>query len=95
MRAHPAGPMHAGLTPAPESAGPRPESAAALDELAETLAGERAETMSAVGELLAPPPPEGSDALAAVRRHLNAVRYVDRTLETIRDLRLEQASSSR
>lgn len=34
MRAHPAGPMHAGLTPAPESAGPRPESAAALDELA-------------------------------------------------------------
>jgi diaminopimelate decarboxylase len=34
MRAHPAGPLHAGITPAPESAGPRPESAAAMDELA-------------------------------------------------------------
>ncbi|SFN70362.1 diaminopimelate decarboxylase [Pseudonocardia ammonioxydans] len=34
MRAHPAGPLHAGLTPAPESAGPRPESAAELDHLA-------------------------------------------------------------
>ena len=34
MRAHPAGPMHAGLTPAPESAGPRPGSAAELDHLA-------------------------------------------------------------
>ncbi|MEQ3550842.1 diaminopimelate decarboxylase [Pseudonocardia nematodicida] len=34
MRAHPAGPLHAGLTPAPESAGPRPASAAELDALA-------------------------------------------------------------
>ncbi|WP_224389768.1 diaminopimelate decarboxylase [Pseudonocardia sp. ICBG1293] len=34
MRAHPAGPLHAGLTPAPESAGPRPSSAAELDRLA-------------------------------------------------------------
>ncbi|MEJ8281868.1 diaminopimelate decarboxylase [Pseudonocardia spirodelae] len=34
MRAHPAGPLHAGITPAPESAGPRPETPAALDELA-------------------------------------------------------------
>ena len=33
MRAHPAGPLHAGITPAPESAGPRPESAAAMDVL--------------------------------------------------------------
>ncbi|BBG04313.1 MULTISPECIES: diaminopimelate decarboxylase [Pseudonocardia] len=34
MRAHPAGPLHAGLTPAPESAGPRPGSSAELDHLA-------------------------------------------------------------
>ncbi|MFP5020079.1 diaminopimelate decarboxylase [Pseudonocardia phyllosphaerae] len=34
MRAHPAGPLHAGITPAPESAGPRPTCAAELDQLA-------------------------------------------------------------
>ena len=34
MRAHPAGPLHAGISQPPESAGPRPTSAAELDELA-------------------------------------------------------------
>ncbi|TCK20706.1 diaminopimelate decarboxylase [Pseudonocardia endophytica] len=34
MRAHPAGPLHAGISLPPESAGPRPTSAAELDELA-------------------------------------------------------------
>jgi diaminopimelate decarboxylase len=34
MRAHPAGPLHAGILAPPETAGPRPPDAAGLDELA-------------------------------------------------------------
>ena len=34
MNAHPAGPLHAGITVPPETAGPRPLDAAGLDELA-------------------------------------------------------------
>jgi diaminopimelate decarboxylase len=34
MRAHPAGPLHAGISVPPETAGPRPQDAAGLDELA-------------------------------------------------------------
>ncbi|GEL24369.1 diaminopimelate decarboxylase [Pseudonocardia sulfidoxydans NBRC 16205] len=34
MNAHPAGPLHAGVTTPPETAGPRPGDAAAIDELA-------------------------------------------------------------
>ncbi len=34
MRAHPAGPLHAGISVPPETAGPRPVDAAGLDELA-------------------------------------------------------------
>jgi diaminopimelate decarboxylase len=34
MRAHPAGPLHAGFLAPPETAGPRPGTAAELDVLA-------------------------------------------------------------
>ncbi|WP_214371093.1 diaminopimelate decarboxylase [Pseudonocardia sp. H11422] len=37
MRAHPAGPLHAGVQAPPETAGPRPSSSAELDELAPTV----------------------------------------------------------
>ncbi len=37
MRAHPAGPLHAGIQAPPETAGPRPPDAAGLDELAPTV----------------------------------------------------------
>ncbi|GAA1274752.1 diaminopimelate decarboxylase [Pseudonocardia aurantiaca] len=37
MRAHPAGPLHAGITLPPETAGPRPLDAAGLDEIAPSV----------------------------------------------------------
>ncbi|GAA3244178.1 diaminopimelate decarboxylase [Pseudonocardia petroleophila] len=37
MRAHPAGPLHAGISAPPETAGPRPDGADGLDELAPSV----------------------------------------------------------
>ena len=67
---------------------------AALDRLEETLRAERARLMDAIGRMLAELPAEGSSALTDVRKELNAVRYVDRARATMRELRLEQASST-
>lgn len=67
---------------------------AALATLASSLEGEREAQVRAVGELLEPLPPRGAPALAEARRRLNAVRYLDRTLHEIAELRLSQASGT-
>lgn len=64
-----------------------------LDGLETTLRAERASTMESVAGLLTPLPDRGAPALAETRRHLNAVRYLDRTLHTLAELRLDHASS--
>lgn len=67
----------------------------ALVELGRSLATEHAGQIEALGALLTPLPPAGSPALTEARRRLNAVRYLDRTLHEIGELRLAQASSAR
>ncbi|MCZ6599084.1 MAG: Fe-S protein assembly co-chaperone HscB [Planctomycetota bacterium] len=79
---------------AAQSAAPGTPERAALDELEETLRTERGRLMDAIGGMLAELPAEGSPVLADVRKELNAVRYVDRTLATMRELRLEQAAGT-
>ena len=65
---------------------------AAADELKETLVEERETLLSAVAGHLTPLPPSGDAALTETRRQLNAVRYVDRALRQIEEIRLEGAS---
>jgi hypothetical protein len=60
---------------------------ARLDELAHTLHDEHDRILSEVGAALDPLPAAGAPQLAAVRRKLNAVRYLARALYRIRDLR--------
>ena len=66
---------------------------ARLDDLEQTLLGEREELMAVVAAALTPLPEMRSPKLTEVRRKLNAVRYLDRTLHTISELRLSQAAS--
>jgi molecular chaperone HscB len=68
---------------------------AALDALAATLAEQRSQTLDRVGQLLAPGNRRERDDLVRIRRELNAVRYLEKTLTEIESLRVEQASSSR
>ncbi len=65
-----------------------------LEPLAAELTERRAATMANVASLLDPLPDEDAASLAAVRRHLNAVRYLDRALGTVRALRLESSNAS-
>lgn len=60
---------------------------AALAELESNLRTARAETVDDVAVGLTPLPPTGDARLAQVRRHLNALRYVDRALGEIDALR--------
>lgn len=66
---------------------------AALAELAVTLAERRDATLQALARQLDPLPPRASPALAAARKELNALRYLDRALSEIEKLRLAQAAS--
>lgn len=66
---------------------------AALDELGTTLDEERGEALDRIGALLTPLPERGAKALSALRRELNAVRYLDRALRELKSLRLQQAGS--
>jgi len=68
---------------------------AALDDLEERLVAERSAALERIAARLAPLPEARSRALADVRKELNAVRYLERTLSTLSELRLEQARSSR
>ena len=65
-----------------------------LDQLAGALASEREETLAGLRSRLVPLPANGDEVLVEVRRLLNAIRYMDRALDTIEELRLEQVHST-
>ncbi len=75
-------------------AAPESPKRAALDSLETTLQTEREEAMDRIAALLDPLPDTGSPTLTELRKELNAVRYLDRTLSTLREIQLEQASST-
>jgi molecular chaperone HscB len=64
---------------------PTEATAAKVDALGHELTDARAQAMGAAGRLL-----DAGDDPAEVRRQLNAVRYVDRALEQIEELRLDR-----
>lgn len=66
----------------------------ALGALESELTEKRAELMAAVGRALSPLPEPGAPSLTEQRKTLNAVRYVDRALGELRELRLAEASSN-
>jgi molecular chaperone HscB len=66
----------------------------ALGPLAEQLRAQREEVLSEVGAALTPLPPSGAADLGPLRRRLNAVRYLSRALERIRELRLAEANEA-
>ena len=66
----------------------------ALGPLAEQLRAEREAVLSEVGAALTPLPASGAAELAPLRRRLNAVRYLSRALERIRELRLAEANEA-
>jgi molecular chaperone HscB len=68
---------------------------AALDDLEAELRSERAAALERIAGLLTPTPAAGAVALTDARRELNAVRYLDRTLSTLAELRLDAARSTR
>lgn len=67
---------------------------AQLEELARNLGTERGESMNQIAMLLDPIPERGSPSLTELRKLLNAIRYVDRTLGEIRALRLQRSTSN-
>ncbi len=64
----------------------------ALAPLEETLLAQREAALAEVARALEPLPSAGAPALTAVRRTLNAIRYLDRALRRLRDLRVGQPS---
>jgi len=62
----------------------------ALGALEEELNALRQAELDKIESALTPLPDAGSPALAEVRRTLNAVRYLDRALRRLRDLRVGQ-----
>ena len=68
---------------------------AVLDGLEQGLRSERGAALAHIAAQLVPLPAPRAAALGEVRRELNAVRYLDRTLATLSELRLEQARSTR
>jgi molecular chaperone HscB len=75
-------------------AAPGSDARAGLEPLEETLRAERAKAMAEVSRQLTPLPELHAPELVDVRRLLNTIRYLDRTLKEIAELRLEQASST-
>ncbi|QDU69276.1 iron-sulfur cluster co-chaperone HscB C-terminal domain-containing protein [Engelhardtia mirabilis] len=65
------------------------------EQLASQLREARDEAMDALRGHLVPLPAAGAAVLADARRDLNAVRYVDRALEQLSEIRLGRASSRR
>ena len=63
---------------------------AGLEALESELTAQRAESLASVAAALEPLPPSGDGRLRAVRQTLNAIRYLDRTLRRLRDLRVGQ-----
>lgn len=64
-----------------------------VDALESELRDRRGATMGQIEGALTPLPEPGSSGLTDIRRLLNAVRYLDRTLDTLGELRLEQQRS--
>ena len=69
------------------------ERAASMDALRKKLLEERLSAMESVAALLEPLPEQGAPALRRVRRRLNVVRYLDRTLGEIAELALSRSSA--
>jgi molecular chaperone HscB len=61
---------------------------AALAPLTEDLRAARAQGMQRIARLLTPLPEPGAPALRGVRQELNALRYLDRVLRELGELRL-------
>jgi len=66
---------------------------AGLERLKTTLEGERESAFATIAEQLEGLPRD-TDQLTAARRQLNAVRYIDNTLEQLRALRLTESASN-
>ena len=66
---------------------------AGLAELETSLQAEREDAFTALASALVPLPESGAEALVDARKRLNAIRYIDRTLGEIRDMRLQQAAT--
>jgi hypothetical protein len=64
-----------------------------LAGLEDELRSERKRVMDGVAARLTPLPELNSPELTEVRQKLNALRYLDRTLCQIEELRLEQANT--
>ena len=67
---------------------------AALAGLERDLRERRRAALGALAELLDPLPAAGAAQLRSARQQLNAVRYLDRALEQLAELRLESESSA-
>ncbi|MEE8467977.1 MAG: iron-sulfur cluster co-chaperone HscB C-terminal domain-containing protein [Planctomycetota bacterium] len=63
-----------------------------LQQLQDELEQRRGTTLRELGEVLEPLPESSDPVLSRARRLLNAIRYLDRALEQIRALRLEDPS---
>lgn len=63
----------------------------AMLQLCDELRDERRGRLEAIGKLLSPLPEPGAPTLVDLRRELNAVRYIDRTQDELKNLRLEAA----
>lgn len=68
---------------------------AALDALEAELGSRRAECLEALTDGLTPLPERGDSRLTDLRRDLNALRYIDRTMGEIRSLRLSGGAPTR
>ena len=66
---------------------------AALVEVESGLREQRAAALAHLAGSLCPLPERASPALVRARTELNALRYIEKTLADIDNLRLEQASS--
>jgi molecular chaperone HscB len=75
-------------------AAPDSSERAALDPLETGLREQREELMSLISEQLEPLPQAHDPLLTQVRRNLNAIRYVDRSLREISEIRLAQSGKS-
>ena len=76
-----------------QASAPGSDERARLEGLESELRGERRSVMGEVASMLDPLPEMNAPGLAGVRRKLNAVRYLDRALHQIAELRLEQANT--
>lgn len=66
-----------------------------LTKLHFSLQSERSHLIKAIEGQLTPLPEHSADVLGNVRRQLNAIRYIDRALHEIEELRLERASEDK